>query len=141
MHKIIAREIRSFEHFNDASIGATMRQPSLWDAFIDTDIDSTYGSRRYNIEVTLPPNYPFVPMRVRFITPIKNEYITSEGYLNLDILGTQWTPTYSIAAVLLSFASILNACDIDNMRSRQVARQEQIRAELISRIYQPTIEQ
>lgn len=131
MNKVIARELRSFVHFKCESVGATMRTPSIWDAFIITDTDSVHGLKRFDLEVTLPANYPFSPMLVRFVTPIKHEYVTDKGYVNLDVLGAAWTPAHSIAGILISILSMVNECDMDNLRSRQVERHSLIKEELV----------
>ena len=142
MHKIIARELRSFEHFKCESVGATMRLPTVWDAFIVTDMDSIHGLKRFDLEVTLPANYPFTPMLVRFVTPVNHEYVTDKGYVNLDVLGSMWTPAHSIAGILISIVSMLNQCDMDNLRSRQVGRQTLIKEELVYAVIgkQPFVE-
>lgn len=135
MHKIIAREVRSFEHFKCESVGAIANQSgSVWSAFIVTDADSSYGLKYFDLEVTLPTNYPFSPMQVRFVTPIKHEYVTDKGYVNLDVLGPSWTPALSIAGILISIVSMLNECDMDNLRSRQIERQSLIKEELVSTV-------
>jgi ubiquitin-protein ligase len=136
MHKIIARELRSFEHFKSESVGATIANQTgtLWSAFIVTDIDSVYGLKRFDLEVTLPPNYPFSPLLVRFVTPVKHEFVTDKGYVNLDVLGALWTPALSIAGILISIVSMLNECDMDYLRSRQIERQAIIKEELVSTV-------
>jgi len=139
--RIIGRETRSLEHFGCPNTGATLRVADarglVWDGHIITDDDSVIGVQRFDLEIILPPNYPFVPMKVRFIKPIKHCLVMSDGRLNLDILGSQWSPSCTIATILVSVLSLVNDCDIDYMKSRQIARTSLIRQELIERTWAP----
>jgi ubiquitin-protein ligase len=143
--RIIKREKRSLDHFACPNTGATLRvvdeRGLVWDAYIITDDDSLLGVQRFDLVIILPPNYPFSPMKVRFLTPIKHCLVTSNGRLNLDILGSQWSPSCTIGAILVSVLSLVNDCDIDYMKSRQIARTSLFRQELIERVWAENFEQ
>ena len=52
--------------------------------------------------------YPSKPPAVRFLTTMFHPNIYSDGKICLDILSSQWSPIYDIAAVLTSIQSLLS---------------------------------
>jgi len=70
--------------------------------------DSRYDGKNYEIEITLPHEYPLKPPQVKFITAIKNENVdTYTGILCADILGKKWSPAYTLASLMISVVSLL----------------------------------
>lgn len=81
-----------------------------WTAFITgVPIKGTpYEGGKFELELTLPNDYPFHPPRVKFITPIMHCNITHDGTVSLDILHDNWSPSLTIKQVIQSVCVLLN---------------------------------
>jgi ubiquitin-conjugating enzyme E2 C len=136
-HRRIQRETESLRHYQTDYFTAKFREDnnSICDVSITTDRDSVYGKVKHNLEFVFPQNYPFTAPTVRFITPIRNICVASNGNIDLDILGATWSPAYSLGSLIIAIASFLNENDDDYVRSRQVKRSETIKLELIETVW------
>lgn len=61
----------------------------------------------FELDIQIPPEYPFKPPKVQFLTKVYHPNISKEGYLSLDVLGNLWSPALSIDKVVLSVALLL----------------------------------
>ena len=57
-----------------------------WEASILGPKNTPYFGGEFKLEIKYPTDYPFEPMRVRFITPIYNINVNKEGEVSFDIL-------------------------------------------------------
>ena len=78
-----------------------------WTATIMGPPDSPYEGGVFFLEITFPPDYPFKPPKVKFLTKIYHPNINKSGGICLDILKDQWSPALTISKVLLSICSLL----------------------------------
>jgi len=78
-----------------------------WKAVILGPIGTPYEGGVFNLNISIPSNYPFKPPTVIFKTKIYHPNINSSGSICLDILKTQWSPALTIAKILLSICSLL----------------------------------
>lgn len=53
-------------------------------------------------------DYPNKPPAVKFISKIFHPNVYADGKICLDILQSQWSPIYDIAAILTSIQSLLS---------------------------------
>lgn len=80
-----------------------------WKATIFGPEDTPYHGGVFNLSILFPPDYPFKPPKIKFITKILHPNINSNGNICLDILqGRQWSPALTISKVLLSISSLLS---------------------------------
>ena len=78
-----------------------------WEAVILGPIGTPYEGGVFNLNISIPSNYPFKPPNVIFKTKIYHPNINSSGSICLDILKTQWSPALTISKILLSICSLL----------------------------------
>jgi ubiquitin-conjugating enzyme E2 D/E len=79
----------------------------LWHGTIIGPEKSPYEGGLFQLEITFPPEYPFKPPKVIFLTKVYHPNINSFGGICLDILKDAWVPSLTIGKVLLSISSLL----------------------------------
>jgi ubiquitin-conjugating enzyme E2 D/E len=109
--------------------------PYVWVAKIMGPDDSPYRGGVFTLSIRFPPEYPFTPPRVQFITqstyselaytcmrypllfsvthlltPVSVYHcnINSAGGICIDILKSQWSPILNVSKLLLSLTSLLS---------------------------------
>ena len=73
-----------------------------WQATLIGPTESPYEGGVFYLNIKFPPEYPFKPPKIYFITKIYHPNINSNGGICLDILKEQWSPALTISKVLLS---------------------------------------
>jgi ubiquitin-conjugating enzyme E2 D/E len=79
-----------------------------WGAVILGPVGTPYEGGVFNLDISIPSNYPFKPPIVIFKTKIYHPNINNAGNICLDILKTQWSPVLTISKILLSICSLLS---------------------------------
>ena len=79
-----------------------------WEAVILGPVETPYEGGIFNLNISIPSNYPFKPPIVIFKTKIYHPNINSSGNICLDILKSQWSPSLTISKILLSICSLLS---------------------------------
>jgi ubiquitin-conjugating enzyme E2 A len=79
-----------------------------WQAIIIGPDDTPYEGGIYELELSIPYNYPVKPPKVRFKTEIFHPNIYKNGNICIDILQDQWSEVMSIEKILISIRSLLN---------------------------------
>jgi ubiquitin-conjugating enzyme (huntingtin interacting protein 2) len=81
-----------------------------------------YENGIFEIDIWIPPQYPFEPPKMRFITKIWHPNISSQtGAICLDILKDQWSPALTIKTALLSLQALLCSPEPDDPQDAEVA--------------------
>ncbi len=79
-----------------------------WTALITGPSESVYEDCKYTLNMVFPPEYPFKPPKVTFVTPIYHPNVMlTTGEICLDILKEAWAPIQSVRTIMLSIQSIL----------------------------------
>ena len=73
------------------------------------------------MELYLPPDYPMVAPKVRFLTKIYHPNVDKVGRICLDILKDKWSPALQIRTVLLSLQALLSSPNPDDPLDNGVA--------------------
>ena len=80
---------------------------TLWQAVILGSSDTEYENGLFYLRVKFPPEYPFKPPEIRFVTPIMHPNIDKNGKICLYILSTNWHPSLTISKVLPCVDSLM----------------------------------
>ena len=83
---------------------------TIWTATM-FNLPYPYSGGRWKISIKIPPDYPFRPPTVRFLTPIYHCNFSSDADIRLDILTDQWNPGLTISKVLDAIRMIVTQCD------------------------------
>jgi len=94
-----------------------------WQASIMGPPDSPYAGGVFMVRIHIPPDYPFKPPKVAFVTKVYHPNINSNGSICLDILKDQWSPALTISKVLLSICSLLTDPNPDDPLVPDIAHQ------------------
>jgi ubiquitin-conjugating enzyme E2 D/E len=78
-----------------------------WDATIIGPTETPYEGGIFYLKMFFPPDYPFKPPKITFITKIYHPNINNIGDICLDILKDQWSPALNGSKILLSICSLL----------------------------------
>ncbi|KAI9920476.1 hypothetical protein PsorP6_015604 [Peronosclerospora sorghi] len=82
-----------------------------------------YAGGHFELEIRIPPKYPFEPPQMRFLTKIWHPNISSQtGMICLDILKDAWSPALTIKTALLSIQALLSAAEPLDPQDAEVAK-------------------
>ena len=108
----LAKEIKEIQDSKLAGVQAHFvdGNSNHWKGIIMGPSDTPYQNGTYIIDIVIPPNYPFVPPKMKFDTKIWHPNISSQtGAICLDILKDEWSPALTIRTALLSLQALLCA--------------------------------
>ena len=80
----------------------------IWKAVISGPPETIWEGGVFKMELEFTEDYPQAPPTVKFITPIFHPNVYADGKICVDTLQKEWTPVYTIAALLQSIRSLLN---------------------------------
>lgn len=124
-HRRILRELEDMAKDKTSGMQATVVDASdythLEGEFLGPP-GTPYEGGHYLIDITLPPNYPFLPPKMYFKTKVWHPNISSQtGAICLDTLSQKWSPVLTIKTALLSLQSLLDAPEPTDPQDAQVA--------------------
>lgn len=67
-----------------------------------------FAGKKFELEINLPPSFPYNPPDIIFKTPIDCPFVRRDGRICLDILSYAWSPVYTLEATLVSICSLLS---------------------------------
>ncbi|KAI0276038.1 ubiquitin-conjugating enzyme/RWD-like protein [Russula aff. rugulosa BPL654] len=93
-----------------------------WEIMIIGPADTLYEGGFFRARLTFPPEFPDLPPKMRFITPMWHPNIYVNGDVCISILhapgndqygyedaGERWMPVHSVESILLSVISLLSS--------------------------------
>jgi ubiquitin-protein ligase len=86
---------------------------SVWKVWF-RDLPDPYTGGTWLLTVEFPETYPFVPPRMRFMTPLYHCNVNSSGALCLDVLKEHWSPALSVCSVLKTIYALLQEPNPDD---------------------------
>ena len=79
-------------------------------------------SGTFHVDIQIPPEYPFEPPKMKFITEIWHPNVSSQtGAICLDILKDEWSPALSIKTALISLQALLCTPEPNDPQDAEVA--------------------
>ena len=124
--KRITKELKAIKKEEDASISAEPINDNLnqWKATIIGPIGTAYEYGIFNLKVDIPANYPLIPPKIQFITPVYHPNINRSGHICLDILKESgWSPAQTIRTLLISIISLLDNPNPDDPLVGSIAKE------------------
>ena len=99
MQSRLNKEIKEIQDSGNAGVSASFYQndSNHWKGVIKGPPDTPYHNGTFVVDIIIPPNYPFVPPKMKFDTKIWHPNISSQtGAICLDILKDEWSPALTI---------------------------------------------
>merc|ERR1712070_101560 len=78
-----------------------------WDAWVRGPDGTSYEGGTFRLVMWFPEQYPMKPPRVEFMTPCYHPNISERGKLCMSMLKEDWSPSFTVSAVLLSVPVLL----------------------------------
>ena len=83
---------------------------------------TSYEGGVFEVDIELPPQYPFEPPKMKFVTKVYHPNISSQtGAICLDILKDNWSPALTIKTALLSLQALLCSPEPNDPQDAEVA--------------------
>jgi ubiquitin-conjugating enzyme (huntingtin interacting protein 2) len=84
--------------------------------------DTPYEGGTFDVDIVIPPEYPFRPPNMKFITKLWHPNVSSvTGAICLDTLSSQWSPVLTIKNALISLQSLLSTPEPKDPQDAEVA--------------------
>ncbi|KAJ7468629.1 ubiquitin-conjugating enzyme [Mycena latifolia] len=100
-----------------------------WEILVIGPPDTLYEGGFFKARLTFPPEFPLLPPKMRFITPMWHPNIYPDGVVCVSILhapgddqygyedaGERWMPVHTVESILISVISLLSS-DTPNLDS------------------------
>ncbi|KAJ7223072.1 ubiquitin-conjugating enzyme [Mycena pura] len=100
-----------------------------WEILIIGPPDTLYEGGFFKARLTFPPEFPLLPPKMRFVTPMWHPNIYADGVVCISILhapgedqygyedaGERWMPVHTVESILISVISLLSS-DTPNLDS------------------------
>lgn len=82
-----------------------------------------YEGGVFQVDITIPNEYPFKPPAMKFLTKIYHPNISLvTGAICLDILKDAWTPVFTLKSSLISLQSLLQLPEPSDPQDAEVAK-------------------
>ncbi len=110
----LRRDVAYFENdaYDGVTIGAVV-DADHWKGKIKGPSGTPYEGGSFQIDIKIPPEYPFQPPTMSFDTKIWHPNISPEtGSIGLGMLIDDWSPALNIQVVLISLQAFLSDPDL-----------------------------
>ncbi|KAI8583068.1 hypothetical protein K450DRAFT_224063 [Umbelopsis ramanniana AG] len=123
--KRVQKEILAIEQDKEAHIEVILPEDGSMNhmtAKISGPVNTPYEGGLFTVDVSVPPEYPFLPPKMKFVSRVYHPNISSQtGAICLDILKDKWTPVLTLKSALISLQSLLSTPEPDDPQDAQVA--------------------
>lgn len=85
--------------------------------------DTPYAGGTYEVDIVIPPSYPFSPPKMKFLTRLYHPNVSSaSGAICLDILKDAWSPVLTLKSTMISLQSLLCSPEPSDPQDAEVAK-------------------
>lgn len=89
--------------------------------------NTPYENGTFNLEITIPDNYPFCPPSIKFQTKIYHPNIDDSGRICLDLMKMppqgSWKPTMGIEGLLIAIRMLLESPNSEDPLMIEIAEE------------------
>lgn len=107
----LTRELEKIKSTTTNGIFVNAEDLNKWSVQILGPNNSPYENGVFDLEITIPNNYPFSPPALRFLTKIYHPNIDENGRICMDLLkmppSGSWRPTIGIEGLLIAVKMLL----------------------------------
>lgn len=89
--------------------------------------DPKHDGKIYRLLIEVPRDYPFHPVKVKFLDKVKCENIYYNGNVCMDILTTHWSPVFTISTLMESICSLLTDKPVTGLVNKIHTTREEVR--------------
>lgn len=120
----LMKELKDLENDQTTNIKLIVDEKDIknWTGEIIPPTGTPYHGFKLKLKLSVNEDYPLSSPKVTFCHPIYHPNIGSSGNICLDILGSQWTPTYTLMKVMLSICCLLSDPNPDSPLNSEAAR-------------------
>jgi ubiquitin-conjugating enzyme E2 D/E len=120
MEDRIMKELKEIEKNppDFCSAGLVGLDVGRWQATIIGPPETPFAGGIFKLSLIFPPNYPMKPPEITFKTKIYHPNIDENGNICFNILKDDWSPAYTISAVLVAICSLLSSSNRPEGSSR-----------------------
>ncbi|KAI5179829.1 ubiquitin-conjugating enzyme E2 I [Nematocida sp. AWRm80] len=86
----------------------------IWDCIIPASDTSAFKDHTFKVCIQFFEGYPIVPPQVKFINRVFHPNVYEDGYICLDLLSTEWTPSMNIKTILLAVQNLIDTPNINS---------------------------
>mmetsp|Transcript_23403 Transcript_23403/g.37637 ORF Transcript_23403/g.37637 Transcript_23403/m.37637 type:complete len:205 (-) Transcript_23403:99-713(-) len=116
------QDIRALSQDSSVTADSVDGDLTHWKGSMTGPEGTPYSGGRFDINIEIPPDYPYNPPKMKFDTKIWHPNISSQtGAICLDVLGKEWSPALTIRTALLSIQALLSAPEPDDPQDAEVA--------------------
>eukprot|EP00629_Pelagomonadales_sp_RCC1024_P016162 CAMPEP_0119278850 /NCGR_PEP_ID=MMETSP1329-20130426/19801_1 /TAXON_ID=114041 /ORGANISM="Genus nov. species nov., Strain RCC1024" /LENGTH=159 /DNA_ID=CAMNT_0007279377 /DNA_START=252 /DNA_END=728 /DNA_ORIENTATION=+ len=106
----LRKELMAMERDRPEFIWATHKESNvlLWSFLLAPPSDTVYGGGWYWGRITFPPEYPFAPPGIQFVTPSGRFRPETKICMSMsDYHPESWNPSWSVATILKGILSFM----------------------------------
>ncbi|KAJ9465990.1 Protein PEROXIN-4 [Diplonema papillatum] len=111
----LSRELRDCVKQNGLYDGGAVKlcpkegDPRSWKGYIKGPEGTPYEGGVFELDFSIPHDYPLVPVEVRFVTKLFHPNVRFDnGEICLDILKASWSPAWTIPSVCQAIRMLLS---------------------------------
>ena len=121
--KRILKELRIVDEYDGLSLMLNDDDCFNLTGTISGPKGTPYEGGIFELEISMPRDYPFKPPTIKFIPRIWHPNISSDtGQICIDILQENWNPAWFLPKILLGIQAMLSSPNFDNPLDDMVAQ-------------------